>query len=66
MYRDVNRRFYLKHQEELKAYKNTIILCDCGKYTRRVNIARHKRTKVHLKNISTVLTPISYFGLIQV
>lgn len=39
--------YYSENKEKIKQYVNEKTRCDCGAVVARVNMARHKRTKLH-------------------
>ena len=43
------KQYRENNKEKIKQYKNEKIKCECGVYTNRSSIARHRKSKKHLK-----------------
>jgi hypothetical protein len=49
-----NKEYCDKYRQDNRHIINEKILCECGKYSTRVNAARHKRSKKHLKYLLSI------------
>lgn len=47
------QNYYQSNKEKLAETKNSKVLCECGSYSVKGSIARHKKTKKHLEFISS-------------
>ena len=48
---EYHKNYREKHKDELKTFKETKILCECGCKIARANIAKHRKTEKHFKNL---------------
>jgi hypothetical protein len=43
-----HQRFYQKNKEEIKEKNKEKIQCECGTFITRNNMAKHKKTQIHM------------------
>jgi len=51
--KEQKKQYYIDNTEKIKARQNEKIQCDCGRWTGRGDMAKHRKTKIHtdfLKN----------------
>jgi len=49
-----NKKYREQHKDELQKHYNEQIKCECGCFSKRSNLARHKRSKKHLKFMEAI------------
>ena len=42
-----SQKYYANNKDKVKKYLNEKTKCECGSVVSRVNMAKHKRTKLH-------------------
>jgi hypothetical protein len=47
-YNEKGKIYRETHKQEISAWQNTKILCECGCESTKLNIAKHRRTKKHI------------------
>ena len=47
-----HKEYGVKHKEEIKAQKSIKVTCECGCSVQKGEMARHKRTKKHIRLMS--------------
>lgn len=45
------QEYYQKNKERLLKYVNVKTKCECGKVIARINLAKHRRTGLHERNM---------------
>ena len=43
------KKYYEENKEEIRKKQETIMTCECGREIRKGDIARHRKTKIHIK-----------------
>jgi len=47
------KKYYVEHRAQRRVYLDAVVTCECGLTSSRSHLARHKRTKRHLKRMAS-------------